>query len=104
MKDKWQKFSELEGYGFSEGLDDVLFELKSMLIDKRESYGPHNLAKFGDYGILVRTSDKIERLIHMQKEGVTTTAVNESALDAWRDIVGYGMLVLLAHSLEKDDA
>lgn len=101
MRDRWQAFSALSDEEFETTTNVLTAGVVRMLVAKRQSYGPHNLAKFGDHGVLVRTSDKVERLIHMEGEGVTTTAVKESALDAWRDIAGYALLVLLAHSLEE---
>lgn len=66
-----------------------------LLRDKRASYGPHNLTEWGPMGIAIRMGDKYKRLVHMYKSGMTTTAVGENLEDAWRDIVGYGLLALL---------
>ena len=36
------------------------------LFDKKQhDYGPQNISKFGMLGVLVRSSDKLERLIHL---------------------------------------
>ncbi len=98
----WQRFAELSDYGFDAALRGVLTNMSILLMAKRESYGPHNLTKFGDVGVLVRAYDKIERLAHMHRNGMTTTAVGEDALDAWTDLAGYSLLMLVAHSLEDD--
>jgi hypothetical protein len=98
----WQRFAELSDYGFDAALREVLNTMHVLLAAKRDSYGPHNLTKFGDVGVLVRAYDKIERLAHMHRTGKTTTAVGEDALDAWRDLTGYSLLMLVAHSLEDD--
>lgn len=102
-RDKWELFADLSVGEFVNALDGVTDDMKRLLRDKRLSYGPSNLAKFGDLGVLVRTSDKIERLAHMHREGIEMTAVRESAEDAWSDIVGYGLLVLVAYSMESRD-
>ena len=42
------------------------FLLDIQLFDKKHSdYGPHNIDKFGIMGVLVRSSDKMERLINL---------------------------------------
>lgn len=83
-------------------MTDVANDMVSLLTAKRQSYGPSNLTVFGDDGVLVRTSDKLQRLVHMRNTGIKTTAVNESVEDAWRDIAGYALLVLMAHRLERE--
>jgi len=70
------------------------------LFDKKQGdYGPHNVSKFGTLGVLVRASDKIERLIHLYgkstlKETTTPTPrnVDESVLDSWADLSVYGAI------------
>lgn len=94
---KWEKFASLDMDAFHNELDDVLGEMGTLLEAKRRSYGPNNLTEFGDVGVLIRTNDKMKRLIHMWQQGMDTTAVGEGALDAWRDICGYSLLVLIAN-------
>ena len=38
-------------------------EQLKLFIRKQNDYGPRNISKFGEGGILVRSTDKIERLI-----------------------------------------
>lgn len=99
----WKKSTELTLHEFDGVLTSVNEDMRRLLVAKRESYGPFNPAKFGDDGCLIRTSDKIERLIHMRNQELDMTAVGESWIDAWRDIVGYGLLVLVAHELIPDE-
>ena len=64
------------------------------LFDKKHSdYGSHNIDKFGTLGVLVRSSDKIERLINIQ--GKPTSAplnTDESVIDSWADLSVYGAI------------
>jgi|TARA_R110000824_G_scaffold167368_2_gene344331 hypothetical protein len=70
------------------------------LFDKKQGdYGPHNISKFGILGVLIRSSDKIERLINLYgkstlKETITPTTQNidESVLDSWADLSVYGAI------------
>lgn len=46
----------------------ALFLDHIQLFDKKQlDYGRENIAKFGEQGVLVRTSDKLERLINLNK-------------------------------------
>lgn len=59
---------------------------------KQHDYGSHNIADFGELGVLVRTNDKIRRLKNLQGKG---EAKNESIDDTWLDIAVYGVIALL---------
>ena len=74
------------------------------LFDKKQrDYGPENIAKFGLTGVLVRSSDKIERLINLQAISIDSVqykpAANESIEDSWQDLSVYGVIarVLMAN-------
>ena len=59
------------------------------LFDKKHSdYGSHNISKFGLIGVLVRSSDKIERLINLKDK----EELNESIEDSWQDLTVYGAI------------
>ena len=61
------------------------------LFDKKQhDYGPGNIAKFGEYGVLVRTNDKLERLINLSKRN--EEPINESVIDTWQDLSIYGAI------------
>jgi len=70
------------------------------LFDKKQGdYGPQNISKFGVIGVLVRSSDKIERLVNLFKtstlvETVTPTTRNqdETVADTWADLSVYGAI------------
>ena len=80
--------------GCSEEQTKVIIELMLRdieLFDKKQhDYGPGNIAKFRDYGIVVRTSDKLERLVNLYKNN--RTPENESIEDTWQDLSVYGAI------------
>ena len=101
-------FRALPDDAFRAGLEVQANTIIDLLCAKRASYGPDNLTRFGEFGILVRVGDKLERLAHMHRQGLTDTAVGESLDDAWDDILGYALLRKLvafteAVNLEDDN-
>ena len=80
---------------FNQACYEVAREIADLVIKKQKDYGHENILAFGELGILIRTNDKMARLKNLiGKEGVT-----EPRLDAWVDIVGYGIIALL---LDRD--
>ena len=80
---------------FDEACYEVAREVADLVILKQKDYGKDNILAFGEFGVLVRTSDKVARLKNLiGKEGIT-----EPRIDAWVDIVGYGIIALL---LDRD--
>lgn len=79
---------------YQKALQDQLLGIETLLLKKHHDYGADNLIKFGEYGILVRTSDKLERLINLVslEEGEVD---DETKLDTWRDQAGYAVQALL---------
>ena len=71
----------------------IALEIAELLDQKRQDYGTENIKKFGSYGVLVRVSDKVERLINLSKRNDTPNF--ESIEDSWRDIAGYAILALI---------
>lgn len=67
------------------------------LIKKQKDYGHENISRFGRYGILIRTHDKLARLKNLQK--TKNTPENESVTDTYTDIVGYSAIGMM---LERD--
>lgn len=67
-----------------------LVRMHELLVSKQMDYGHGNILKFGMYGVLVRASDKVERLKNLTAEGVRPR--NESLLDSFRDIIGYAVI------------
>ena len=75
---------------FEDALDAALNEVRETMIRKQRDYGVGNIAKFGEYGVVVRLSDKIERLINLHNSGNEPS--NESLDDTWTDVIGYGII------------
>lgn len=70
----------------------VAFELVQLLDKKHQDYGPGNIAAFGEFGLMVRMSDKIERLKNLSK---MASPKNESLEDTYMDIANYGIISLM---------
>lgn len=64
--------------------------LGKLLDKKNQDYSSANIAKFGLQGIVVRLSDKIERLANLTKKNGEGNF--ESIEDTLRDIAGYGLI------------
>lgn len=70
----------------------------TLLMDrKQQDYGSNNISKFMAPGVVVRVSDKVERLINLfyPKDGNVVEPKNESREDSFRDISNYGNIGLL---------
>lgn len=74
-------------YHFLEAI--LLFEKKQL------DYGSGNIADFGEFGVIVRLNDKVNRLKNLFK--TQGKALNESIADTWVDITNYGGIGLLCH-------
>ena len=75
------------------------------LFDKKQrDYGTSNINKFGVLGILVRVSDKVERLINLNKKSeqskIAKIEANEPILDSWADITVYGAIARVVNKGE----
>lgn len=67
--------------------------ITDILCKKQHDYGPGNISKFGTIGIMVRMSDKAERLRNLRARG--TSPQNESLVDTLFDILGYSIVALM---------
>ena len=61
-----------------------------VIIDKQRDYGPGNINAFGDFGILVRINDKLERLKNLYTN--SRDPQHESVDDSWMDASNYGTI------------
>lgn len=78
-----------------------------LLERKNASYGDDNLRKFGRFGILVRVTDKVERLRHLLQNKTLQTRETaalemETEKDTWMDIAGYALQALRFIDEEKE--
>lgn len=69
-------------------------ELRELMVSKQKAYGKGNITKFGELGILVRASDKLERAQNIIINGGTATE-DEGLEDTWKDLANYGLIALL---------
>lgn len=75
---------------FEDALDTILAEMRATMLSKQADYGPGNIAAFGELGVLVRASDKLERLKNLVMGNRTPN--HESIDDAWLDLGNYGII------------
>lgn len=78
--------------GTVKSIQAITDSIAVLLTQKRQDYGTENLDKFGEFGILVRISDKVERLRNLLASGKEPNF--ESINDTWRDVAGYAVLAL----------
>jgi len=70
----------------------------SILMDKKQcDYGSKNISGFGTYGVVVRMSDKMERIKNLFGKK-RRRAVNESILDSFRDISNYANIAIMTET------
>ena len=69
---------------------DLMLDDIKLFDEKHKDYGEDNIRKFGEYGVLVRTSDKLERLTTLLNSG--TMPRNESISDSWQDLTIYSTI------------
>lgn len=90
---------------FEEVVDAFIDELEKMSVlfaKKQADYGPGNIAKFGEVGLLVRMNDKFERLTNLFVN--RKNANNEAIEDTLRDIANYAVIWLLVRQGKWPDA
>ena len=64
-----------------------------ILCDKQRDYGPNNIARFGQSGLLLRLHDKVARLENLIYNG--KDAKNESQHDTYHELEGYSVIGLM---------
>lgn len=81
-------------------VDEILADLRSILLRKQEDYGPLNisLAPGGPYnGLRVRMFDKLQRFSHLVDTGNDTPNF-ESLRDTFVDLANYAIIGILVQS------
>jgi len=74
---------------------EIINDCRELLISKQRDYGPRNILIFGHAGVVVRMTDKIERLANLTQ--ATQKPRYESLEDTYMDIINYCMIGLLLH-------
>ncbi len=73
----------------------VICDALELMFKKQHDYGHGNITKFGEFGVLVRTNDKVARLLNLYARG--DDPQNESFVDSWVDLFNYSVISLLLH-------
>lgn len=71
-------------------LTTYLKQIRDLMYDRGNKYGAGNIAEFGQYGVLVRMSDKFARL----KQGLDNYD-DETLESTLEDVVGYALIWLM---------
>jgi hypothetical protein len=71
----------------------------TLMDGKQQDYGSGNISAFGTVGVVIRMSDKFERIKNLFKNKRKRT-VNESILDSFTDIANYS---IIAQMLERKE-
>jgi hypothetical protein len=86
---------------YEEKLDNVMLHVRELLLEKHHDYGEENLLAFGEYGVLIRSSDKVARLKNLIETGENFCA-DEKTEDTWRDLAGYALQALVMFHSDED--
>jgi hypothetical protein len=73
---------------FETSLDAMLAEVRELMISRHEKYGPGNILRHGQFGVIVRLGDKYERLDNNRDD-----LADESVDDTVDDVIGYGIIM-----------
>ncbi len=73
----------------------LLAELFALFKRKQASYGPRNIAQFGEGGCVVRANDKLQRLIRLVWEGEKNPLHDETIEDTYIDLADYALIATL---------
>jgi hypothetical protein len=78
---------------FEDACHGIAREIAEVVISKQRDYGHGNILAFGEFGILVRANDKMERMKNLQRAQGEPS--NESIDDTWVDLAGYSIIALM---------
>jgi hypothetical protein len=74
-------------------ISKICFDIESLLVKKQKAYGKGNLNKFGGLGIIIRVSDKLNRITTLLED--KSKENDESIDDTVNDMIGYLILYKL---------
>ena len=77
----------------TEEMEKICKEIEELLKRKNEMYGDGNIDKMGKPGVIMRITEKIERLKHLLKNNLNPE--EETLEDTWKDIAGFGIIGLM---------
>lgn len=71
---------------------ELVEDIIATLIKKDHDYGSGNIHQFGERGVLVRATDKINRLYNLLWTGEEEEVNDEAVDDTWKDLAGYAII------------
>ena len=74
-------------------IDNIMKQIKILLIKKNKDYGDMNILELGEEGIAYRIHDKTIRLLNIVKN--KKKPKNETIEDTYVDLAGYAILGLM---------
>jgi len=75
-------------------IENIRKGLVDVFIKKNADYGNDQLIEFGEFGIVVRSFDKINRLKNLVDRS-DRQVIDETLDDTWRDLAIYSFIALL---------
>ena len=81
-------------HSVKDGTPISLKTLVSTLCKKQHDYGPNNILRFDQQGLMIRVWDKISRLDNLTRQAYDP-AVEESQFDTLLDITGYSTIGIM---------
>lgn len=81
---------------FEDAFDEIINDLKVLMVEKQRDYGSQNILACpmgAEVGVIVRISDKIQRLANLYKN--KQKPKNEPIDDSWMDIANYAIIALM---------
>lgn len=94
LLEHWERFGALGLIGRRNlGLPDHIDDIVATVIGKQRDYGPQNIARFGNHGLVIRAFDKVARYENLCK--IDKQALNEPIEDTLLDFIGYAIVAML---------
>lgn len=76
---------------------EVCSQMYIMHVSKSSDYGSHGIARHGIDGVIVRMSDKLERLITLSNKTYHKETKNEPIEDTLMDLASYAVIGLILY-------
>lgn len=71
-------------------------ECLDISINKNKDYGSNSLIKYKEIGMLIRISDKVDRLDNLLFKKKTITVASEKIEDTLKDIINYSTYIIMS--------
>lgn len=99
LLEHWEHFGALGLIGRRTlGLEDDLVGIVEFVANKQRDYGPKNIARFGNHGLVIRAYDKVARFQNLWADNGAAQAYNEPIEDTLLDFIGYAIVAMLWNS------